>query len=205
MFRPLSILLVALSFFLLSTNAHALDDPHDGGYYANRLPDSDSTGHNPELEIAAYANYITQTSNLADDQAYEIAKFTYWTARDSGVAPSLVFAVMQVESSFKLNARNGGCFGLLQVNYAAHKRHIWRVERDEGVKSILDVRVNIRIGIDILRSNLDASGGDVERGLLRYNGSLKWNTYPSKVLRTQKRIRNFMVAYALIKYQPTTA
>lgn len=200
MFKTLSIAILIFSGAMLLTKPTYASD---SGYYSTRLPDADGTGHNPKLEIDAYTAYIEQTNpHVTHDVAYTIAETAYWAARDEGVDPSLVFAVMQTESTYNPNARNGGCYGLLQVGYQVHRRHVWRIEREYGVKSILDPRVNIKVGVQLLGAYIDNAGGNVVRGLLHYNGALRWNTYPGKVLRTQKRIRDFVVAYALVEYQP---
>ena len=192
---------LALLMMLVSQAAAAV-----GGYYSGSIPVADADGQNPALEIAAYTSYIQNTQqDVSDTVATAIATEAYWEARNAGIQPSLVLAIMQIESTFRVNARNAGCYGLLQVNYKAHRKHIWRVERQEGVKTMLNPRVNIRVGVGILRACLDAANGNVTRGLLRYNGAVRWNTYPLKVLAAQKRIHNYMIAYGYVEYQPASA
>ena len=175
------------------------------GYYSGRLPDSEY-GPNPVLEIDAYTAYIQQTQPaVSATAARHIASVAYWEARRAGIQPSLVLAIMQIESTFNPNARNGGCFGLLQVNYRVHRQRIWRAENAVGVKTMLNPRVNIHVGVSLLKKYLDESNGNVTRGLLRYNGAVHWNPYPIKVLAAQRRIRNYMIAYAYVDYQPSTA
>ena len=176
------------------------------GYYSGRIPNADSDGHNPALEIDAYTAYIQQTQRTVSPYtARRIATVAYWEARQAGISPSLVLATMQIESRFRINAKNSGCYGLLQVNYRAHRKEIWHVENEEGVKTMLNPDVNIRVGVSILKDCLEAANGNIIRGLLRYNGAVRWNPYPLKVLAAQRRIRKYMVAYAYVEYQPSTA
>ena len=57
---------------------------------------------------------------------------------------------------------------------------------DGDVRSLFDIRVNLRFGCVILRHYLDQDEGRLFDSLGRYNGSLGQDEYPRAVLRAWK-------------------
>jgi soluble lytic murein transglycosylase-like protein len=69
-------------------------------------------------------------------------------AREKGVDPTLVRAVIQVESSYQPRARsNKGALGLMQVMPATARRY--------GIRNLYDPTANIRAGVTHLKTLLD--------------------------------------------------
>ena len=83
-------------------------------------------------------------------------------AREQGIRPDLVRAVIQVESAFNPRARSHkGAMGLMQLMPAT--------ARDLGVRNAYDPLENIRGGVTYLRALLDQFGGNEELALAAYN------------------------------------
>jgi soluble lytic murein transglycosylase-like protein len=83
-------------------------------------------------------------------------------AREQGIRPDLVRAVIQVESAFNPRARSHkGAMGLMQLMPAT--------ARELGVRNAYDPLENIRGGVLYLRGLLDQFAGNEELALAAYN------------------------------------
>ncbi|MEO7761495.1 MAG: transglycosylase SLT domain-containing protein [Casimicrobiaceae bacterium] len=112
----------------------------------------------------------------------------YVEARRNRLDPLLIVAVMAVESRFNPIAQsNVGATGLMQVipHYHADKYSPTRGE------SVLDPRVNIKVGARALKEYI-ARGGTETAGLQLYNGSSRdtRNVYAKRVIAERNRLRD---------------
>lgn len=102
----------------------------------------------------------------------------YLEARLADLPPTLVLALIQVESSFDANAiSSAGAVGLMQI------MPFWIDELGVPADDLKDPRRNLRYGCTILAHYLAVEKGDFTRALARYNGSLGETWYPERVLR----------------------
>lgn len=95
----------------------------------------------------------------------EIQMYCEEIGNEYEVCPELLMAMIETESSGKVNAKNGNCIGLMQINTKFHK------VRAEHLKAydIWDARNNILIGTDYLME-LAEEYGDLPVVLAVYNG-----------------------------------
>ncbi|WP_390882409.1 transglycosylase SLT domain-containing protein [Halomonas saccharevitans] len=99
-------------------------------------------------------------------------------ARLAGLSPSLVLAVIQVESAFQAQAvSSAGAVGLMQI------MPFWVRELGLPADDLKDPHRNLRYGCTILAHYLAVERGDLTRALARYNGSLGKTWYPERVMR----------------------
>jgi soluble lytic murein transglycosylase-like protein len=83
-------------------------------------------------------------------------------ARELGLEPNLVLAVMTAESSARRLARSSkGALGLMQLMPGT--------ARELGVKNPWDPDENLRAGARYLKSMLERFGGDLQLALAGYN------------------------------------
>ncbi len=107
-------------------------------------------------------------------------------AQRYGVDPLLVVAIMAVESKFDPQAQSHqGALGLMQVIPKWHLDKIdARVAGDPEPDHLLDPKINIGVGIEVLAEGLRRYRGDVARALQYYNGNLndRGKRYARRVL-----------------------
>lgn len=95
---------------------------------------------------------------------YEMQCYVNNIARYYDVSPGLIYAIIESESGFDPDARNGSCVGLMQVNENIHQ------ERAENLGvSISEPRGNIAVGVSILAEKIEGYG-NIEYALCAYNG-----------------------------------
>lgn len=81
------------------------------------------------------------------------------------ICPELIMAIIETESSGRVDAVNGDCSGLMQISLKWHRDRMERL----GVSDIFDLRGNILVGCDYL-SELFEEYGDVGTVLMVYHG-----------------------------------
>jgi len=106
-----------------------------------------------------------------------------YEATRAGLDRQMVLGLIQVESNFRKYAISAaGARGLMQV------MPFWAKQIGDGnVRSLFQVRTNLRYGCVILRHYLQAEEGRLFEALGRYNGSLGQAAYPQAVLDAWRR------------------
>lgn len=82
------------------------------------------------------------------------------------IAPELLEAIIESESSGQQYVYNGNCVGLMQVNKSLHAKRM----RSLGYDDIWDKEANVATGASLLL-DLCEKYGDVGYGLMAYNGT----------------------------------
>lgn len=123
---------------------------------------------------AFYASPTVETGKRAEDrilivktvQAEDVKQKDYIeeTAESYGISPKLVKAIIEVESGGDANAVGdaGNSVGLMQIQPRYHAQRL-----KEG-ESLLDPKVNVRVGCEIL-SEIMAKYGTLDEVLTVYN------------------------------------
>lgn len=107
-----------------------------------------------------------------------ILRRTYQEASLAGLPPTLILALIEVESAFKPSAvSSAGAVGLMQI------MPFWIDELGLAADNLKDPVRNLRYGCTILAHYLAVENGDFTRALARYNGSLGQTWYPERVMR----------------------
>jgi soluble lytic murein transglycosylase-like protein len=113
----------------------------------------------------------------------EFLQTVWYESQRSGLEPSLVLGLIQVESGFrKFAISSAGARGFMQV------MPFWtRVLAEGDVSVLFQAQTNLRFGCVILRHYLDIENGDMVMALGRYNGSRGQTPYPNAVLAAQRQ------------------
>lgn len=138
-------------------------------------------------EIEAVANAVARKYRVSHEATREHVGTAYREGKAIGVDPLLIIAVMAVESRFNPIAQSDrGAIGLMQV---IPRFHTDKFNAARG-ESVLDPRINIRLGARVLKEYIRRGGTDVA-GLQLYNGASSdaSNLYANKVLGEKQRIR----------------
>lgn len=120
----------------------------------------------------------TQDFNVRRD----FLETVWYESKRSGLDPSLVLGLVEVESAFRKYAVSRvGARGYMQV------MPFWSRQIGDGDASrLFHMQTNLRFGCVILRHYLDIEHGDLFMALGRYNGSRGQATYPNAVLAARK-------------------
>jgi soluble lytic murein transglycosylase-like protein len=113
----------------------------------------------------------------------EFLETLWYESKRSGLEPSLVLGLVQVESGFrKFVVSSAGARGYMQV------MPFWaRLIGDGDPSRLFHMQTNLRFGCVILRHYLNTERGDVFLALGRYNGSRGRTEYPAAVFAARKR------------------
>ncbi len=115
----------------------------------------------------------------------EIVKHIVEKATEKDIDPTLIFAVIEIESNFKVEAKNGPCIGLMQVNCENYGNP------SQAMASLISPTLNIDAGVEILSTYLKKY--PIEKALTCYNcgerGAKGRDTsgYSKKVLKAKER------------------
>ncbi len=110
-------------------------------------------------------------------QRIELLKAIHREAKHADLEPSLVLAVIQIESHFdRFAISRVGAQGMMQV------MPFWKNEIGRSDDNLMDTNTNLRYGCTILNHYLKREKGNWRKALARYNGSVGKNKYPEKVL-----------------------
>jgi soluble lytic murein transglycosylase-like protein len=138
---------------------------------------------------AAVANWLSRRYRVALEPVSRLVQEAWESGRRSGLDPTLILAVMAIESSFNPFAQSSmGAQGLMQVMTRVHDD---KYEPYGGVRAAFDPVTNLRVGVQVLKECI-ARAGSLEAGLKYYVGAANLaddGGYVGKVLAEQSNLR----------------
>lgn len=158
-----------------------------------------ATASNPQdlpKRQAAVAYWLSKKYRVAPEPLSALVTEAYQIGQHSKLDPTLILAVMAVESGFNPFAQSPmGAQGLMQVMTQVHSD---KYESFGGKLAAFDPLTNLRVGARVLQECIGRAGS-VEGGLRSYVGSSssedEENGYANKVIAEQNRLQ--MVARGL--------
>jgi len=138
---------------------------------------------------AAVANWLSRKYRVAPEPVSRLVQEAWSVGQRAGLDPTLILAIMAVESSFNPFAQSQvGAQGLMQVMTRVHDD---KYEAFGGQLAAFDPVTNLRVGVQVLKECI-ARAGSLEDGLRFYVGAGNREDdsgYASKVLAEQMRLR----------------
>jgi hypothetical protein len=138
---------------------------------------------------AAVANWLARRYKVAPEPVSRIVQEAWKLGEKARMDPTLILAVMAVESSFNPFAQSPvGAQGLMQVMTRVHDD---KYERFGGTLAAFDPLTNLRVGVQVLKDCI-AQAGSVEGGLKFYVGAANLpddGGYAAKVLGEQSHLK----------------
>ena len=150
---------------------------------------------------AAVAQWISRRYRVAPEPISRLVQEAWSVGQKAGLDPTLILAIMAVESSFNPFAQSSvGAQGLMQVMTQIHDD---KYQPFGGIHAAFDPVTNLRVGVQVLKECISRAGG-LEAGLRYYVGAALIpddGGYVSKVLAEQDHLKRVAAGKAV----PVTA
>ncbi len=150
-----------------------------------------ATASNPALlpkQQSAVAYWLSKKYRVAPEPLSALVAEAYEVGRLTKLDPTLILAVMAVESGFNPFAQSHvGAQGLMQVMTRVHTA---KYESFGGALAAFDPVTNLRVGVKVLQECI-ARAGSVEGGLRHYVGAAEGEqgyAYADKVMAEHARL-----------------
>lgn len=138
---------------------------------------------------ADLVNWISRRYSVAQEPISRLVQEAWAVGKVAGVEPTLILAIMAIESGFNPFAQSHvGAQGLMQVMTGIHRD---KYEIFGGRRAAFDPVTNLRVGVQVLKECI-ARAGSLEAGLKYYVGAANLphdGGYAAKVLAEQSFLR----------------
>ena len=139
--------------------------------------------------VASVATWLARRYRVAVEPVSRLVQEAWDSGQRAGVDPTLVLAIIAIESSFNPFAQSSmGAQGLMQVMTRIHDE---KYERFGGSRAAFDPVSNLRVGVQVLKECISRAGS-LEGGLKYYVGAANFaddGGYAGKVLAEQTNLR----------------
>ena len=137
----------------------------------------------------AVASWLSRRYRVAPEPVSRIVQEAWLVGRGANLDPTLILAIMAVESSFNPFAQSKvGAQGLMQVMTQLHDKKYLPFG---GTHTAFDPVTNLRVGVQVLKDCLRLAG-DIPTALQYYSGAARLPNdqgYANKVLSVQTHIK----------------
>jgi len=141
-------------------------------------------------EQATLATWISRRYKVAPEPVGALVQEAWSVSKRAGLDPTLILAIMAVESSFNPFAQSSvGAQGLMQVMTSVHND---KYTAFGGSHAAFDPIANLRVGVQVLKECI-ARAGNVQEGLRYYVGAALLDSdggYAARVMAEQAHMRN---------------
>lgn len=151
-----------------------------------------ATAYNPKdltRQQASVAIWLSRRYRVAPEPVSRLVKEAWAVGAKAGLDPTLILAIMAIESSFNPFAQSPvGAQGLMQVMTQIHDD---KYQAFGGNHAAFDPVTNLRVGVQVLKECISRAGS-IEAGLRYYVGAANLPSdggYAGKVLAEQEHLR----------------
>ncbi len=153
-------------------------------------------------EQAKVTHWLSRKYKVAPQPLSALVSEAWQLGQLSQLPPTLILAVMAVESGFNPFARGTqGAMGLMQIEPVAQEDAL---NQFGGKLAAFDPQTNLRIGARLLQANIQQAGS-VEEGLRLYgrsSGQANDTLYVERVMAEHKQLERIVQTYALTAQNP---
>ncbi|MBC7992154.1 MAG: lytic transglycosylase domain-containing protein [Rhizobacter sp.] len=167
-----------------------------------------ATAYDPKdltRQQAAVAIWLSRRYRVAPEPVSRLVKEAWTVGARAGLDPTLILAIMAIESSFNPFAQSPvGAQGLMQVMTQIHDD---KYEPFGGNHAAFDPVTNLRVGVQVLKECI-ARAGSIEAGLRYYVGAANLTDdggYAGKVLAEQEHLRQIAAGKVISVTAPLIA
>jgi soluble lytic murein transglycosylase-like protein len=136
--------------------------------------------------------WLSQTYRVAPEPVAALVAEAWLVAPPAGLEPTLVLAVMAVESNLHPLVQSGvGALGLMQI---MPRIHADKLAPHGGSYAAFEPIINLQVGVQVLQESVGLMRGDLARGLRFYLGGSRMldsslgDAYVSKVMRIKNQL-----------------
>ena len=153
---------------------------------------------------AAVTYWLSRKYNIAPEPLSALVSEAYETGAKTRLDPTLILAIMAVESGFNPFAQsNVGAQGLMQVMTKVHSE---KYDNFGGKFAAFDPLTNLRVGVKVLQECITRAGS-LEGGLKFYVGAANMeddNGYAAKVMAEHSRLQQVAAGRSVPTMNPPT-
>jgi len=174
--------IVPLAFFLTWVLAFALEGGHPAAVAAQAFFTDDpeylsmqrlgDRRYAPEMASIIAHFFLKRNPRLDFPTAHAFARRILKASKMQGVDPMLVAAIVVKESNANPKDRGGGCIGLMQIKWKAHRTSIPKAfPHVKKEKDLYSPYYNIDVGTYLFANYLKMSHFNTDAALNRYKGA----------------------------------
>lgn len=175
--RKAPVTLFLCLFFLLSPlTGTGFPEGDNYGRIPSEVPVNETRTPHPvdtrEEKAAVIMNRFMKANPELDEYAAgKFAEYILEASGEFGVHPFLIAAIVIKESTVRYKARSRYAYGLMQINWSAHKRGLRSAFSEiQTLEDLIQPRNNILAGTYIFSCYLDSSNGNISEALALYLG-----------------------------------
>ena len=158
-----------------------------------------------DRQQAAVASWLSRRYRVAPEPVSRLVQEAYSVGKKARLDPTLILAIMAIESSFNPFAQSPvGAQGLMQVMTRIHDD---KYQAFGGNHAAFDPVTNLRVGVQVLRECI-ARAGSLEAGLRYYVGAANLANdggYAGKVLAEQAHLQSVAAGRSVPVTAPNVA